>query len=352
MVFREKLLRWYDKNGRDLPWRKTSDPYRIWLSEIILQQTRVDQGLPYFLRFAEAFPAVEDLARADEQKVLKLWQGLGYYSRARNLHSTAREIVSSFSGIFPESYEGLKQLKGIGEYTAAAIASISFGLPFPVVDGNVLRFFSRYFRIEDPVNSAAIRNKTRKIAGDLIDKDDPGRFNQAMMEFGALYCRPADPPCGKCIFMKECRAYRDGLANLLPVKSPKTIRKRRYFYYLLIQPGGKSSVCLRKREEKDIWKNLYDFPVIEAKSELSSDDLKKRIEWKNAFRGDETTLISISEPFTHHLTHQVVIARFVKVKTSSVPGPPVILVRIRDLEKFPFSRLIERYLVAYPLRRR
>jgi A/G-specific adenine glycosylase len=349
MDFTEKLVGWYDKNRRELPWRETLDPYRIWLSEILLQQTRIDQGLPYYHRFVETFPSVQELAGADEQQVLRLWQGLGYYTRARNLHATAREIVSAHGGRFPEKYEEIKKLRGIGEYTAAAIASISFSLPFPVVDGNVIRFFSRHFGIEVPASSALMKNTVRRIAGQLILKTDPGRFNQAMMEFGALCCRPSNPLCKTCIFRRSCVARREGRVDLLPVRAEKSEKRIRYFHYLLIFPKDKRSLYLKKRVEDDIWKSLYDFPLIETPEGLTEPDLKKNPQWKKLFRGVRIRRVSVSPPFTHRLTHLVLIARFVRVETDPFPELPFERTVIRDLEKYPLPRLIERYLMDHPL---
>ena len=350
MTFAEKLLLWYDHNKRDLPWRETSDPYRIWLSEIILQQTRIDQGLPYYQKFIKAFPSVEDLASSEEQDVLKLWQGLGYYSRARNLLATAREIVSAYGGKFPQNHEQLKQLKGIGDYTAAAIASISFGLPYPVADGNVVRFFSRHFKIEGPAGSGRVMNRVRTIAGEMILKHDPGKFNQAIMEFGALFCRPVDPPCSQCIFRKSCRAKREGLVDLLPLKTTKVQKRTRYFHYLIILPSDRDMTYLHKREGKDIWRNLFDFPLIETPSEVPPGELKKHPEWKQWFQGRRVNLLGISQPFTHHLTHQVVVARFIRVIVSPFPELSYKKIPVGDLESFPLPRLVEKFLLSSPFK--
>ena len=217
--FAKRLIKWYNFNKRELPWRSTSDPYKIWLSEIILQQTQVNQGLSYYLKFVEEFQTVKDLAKAPADKVMKLWQGLGYYSRARNLHEAAKNIVNEHKGEFPKAYEDIRALKGVGDYTAAAIASIAYNLPYAVVDGNVYRVLSRIFGIETPIDSTSGKKEFNELANELLTKKNPADYNQAIMEFGALYCRPKNPDCTNCIFNDKCEAYRLNKINLLPVKS-------------------------------------------------------------------------------------------------------------------------------------
>lgn len=348
MTFTGKLIAWYNRNKRDLPWRTTKDPYLIWLSEIILQQTRVEQGLPYYHKFIASYPAIKDLAMADEQSILKLWQGLGYYSRARNLYAAAKEITTRMDSVFPSSYESILKLKGVGEYTAAAIASISFGLPYPVTDGNVLRFFSRYFGILEPINSTSARKKVYLLAKQHIDTDDPGTFNQAMMEFGALCCKPADPDCIHCIFRKQCFALIHGLTERIPVRPKTIIRRERYFHYFFIRLKGKKSVYLKKREKEDIWKNLFDFPMIETPGDILWEDLIRRKDWKEIFDNNVVTKHSISDQFKHLLTHQSVIARFYEIEVSKPLASCFMLIKLRNLKKYPYPRLIERFLLSLP----
>ena len=262
-----RILRdWYHKNGRNLPWRTTRDPYKIWLSEIILQQTRVDQGLPYYLRFIEAFPRVELLAAAPEDEVLRLWQGLGYYSRARNLQSAAKQVVSEFNARFPADYNSIKSLKGVGDYTAAAIASFAFDLPHPVVDGNVYRFLSRFAGIDTPIDSTEGKKAFATLAAELFDPQHAAEHNQAMMEMGALLCKPANPDCDACPFSMACHAYIYGKTADLPVKGKKTKVRKRYLHYFLLSHGD--TFLVRKRSGKDIWTGLYELPLIEAEQPI------------------------------------------------------------------------------------
>ena len=262
---------WYSLNKRDLPWRTTRDPYLIWLSEIIMQQTRIDQGLAYYNRFANEFPTVSDLASASEDQVLKLWQGLGYYSRARNLHFTAKYIKEQYNGIFPNNYKSILSLKGIGEYTAAAIASISFNLEYPAVDGNVYRVLSRYFGISTPIDSGTSKKAFYELAKELIKGNDPGMHNQALMEFGALQCTPKNPDCANCPLNERCYAFLNKKINELPAKQNKTKQRDRYFNYIVFL--NKNQTWLQKRTGNDIWKNLYEFPVVETAEKTEIDKL-------------------------------------------------------------------------------
>jgi A/G-specific adenine glycosylase len=251
-----KLGRWYDANARDLPWRRTADPYRIWLSEVVLQQTRVQQGLPYYHRLVEAFPDVCTLARAEEAEVLRLWKGLGYYRRARHLHRAAQTVCFERDGQFPQTLEGLESLPGVGAYTAAAIASFAFGMPAAVVDGNVLRVVARLTGSERPVNEAGQQAQYRRWAEQLLDREAPGRHNQAMMELGALVCTPRDPQCEACPVSSHCRAFEEGRAGAIPVKNPPPAKKKRYLHYLLLRHRGR--IAMRKRPDGDIWAGLYE----------------------------------------------------------------------------------------------
>jgi len=343
------LIQWYGDNKRDLPWRKTFDPYKIWLSEVILQQTRVDQGMEYYLRFVDQFANINDLAKASEEEVLKLWQGLGYYSRARNLHHTAKVIANTFNGVFPDTYEGLLQLKGIGPYTAAAIASISFGKAHPVLDGNVARVISRLFGISDPVNESIGKNKIEKILSSLIDKSDPGTFNQAVMEFGALHCTPKNPSCENCPLLSKCEAHVNGLVKSLPYKSKKVKVTQRFFNYFLIKlyKKGQHQIYLHKRTGKDIWLGLYDFPMIETDEFMSTDKLMQTREWNTLFAGNQPHLVSASENYKHQLTHRQIIACFYEMEIQhelKSNANDFILVPEKDVHKYPLPRLIDRYL--------
>ena len=272
MFFDKKLTIWYLQNKRDLPWRKTKNPYSVWLSEIMLQQTRVSQGLPYFQRFKEAFPTVFDLANAEESTVLKLWQGLGYYSRARNLHHTAKHVAYQLDGVFPSNYKDLLKLKGVGEYTASAIASICFDEPVAVVDGNVYRVLSRVFGIRTPINSVAGIKEFKNLAQSLLSRNEPGNYNQAIMDFGALNCKPQKPLCENCSLSVECIAFKNGLVKELPIKEKKVKIRKRFFNFLVLNTDDGKTI-LEERKTKGIWQGLYQFPLIETKKIISADEL-------------------------------------------------------------------------------
>ncbi len=349
MEITHTLIKWYNENKRDLPWRRIRDPYKIWLSEIILQQTRVDQGMNYYTRFVDRFETIFDLARANEEEVLKVWQGLGYYSRARNLLHTAKIVVNTFNGVFPDTYDGLMQLKGIGPYTAAAISSISFGLSHPVVDGNVARVISRLYAITDPVNETSVKRNIEKLLDSLIDKSNPGTFNQAVMEFGALFCTPKSPSCESCPLSPKCMGYSKGLVDSLPQKSKKVGVKQRFFNYFLISfyTNGRRCVYVHKRDKKDIWQGLYDFPLIETVKPMSIDDLMHTHEWNTLFSRSNPHLASESKNYHHQLTHRQIVALFYKVEIQHEffkKGNPYLLVDEIDIQKCPLPRLIDRYL--------
>jgi A/G-specific adenine glycosylase len=311
MDFPKLLTNWYLQNKRDLPWRATDEPYLIWLSEIILQQTRVSQGMPYFFAFSEAFPTVFDLAAADEEKVLKLWQGLGYYSRARNLHKTAQFIAFELNGNFPDNYDALLKLKGVGAYTAAAIASFSYNEPVPVVDGNVFRVLSRVFGVETDIASGSARKEFTALAKALMPDDRPALFNQAMMEFGALQCVPKSPDCPVCPMNSGCAALQQNIVAELPVKAKKNASRNRYFNYFVFSDENGQTI-LRKRTGKGIWHNLYEFPLVET--EAASDlpglpiiDSPNEIVSVEDFRGSYVV---------HKLSHQNLHITFRKVNVS------------------------------------
>jgi len=348
MNFTRSLLSWYRKNKRELPWRQTKDPYRVWLSEIILQQTRIDQGLPYYEKIINRFPAIEHLAAADEQDVLKLWQGLGYYSRARNLHATARIIMERYHGRFPATYKDLRRLKGIGDYTAAAVASICFDLPHAVVDGNVVRFISRYSGIAEPAGLASTRKRVQDFAGAKLDRRNPGEFNQAMMEFGALVCTPSDPGCDQCIFRDSCVAFRTSMVGIIPLRKPVTMVRHRYLHYLVItlREGGTEYIFLNKRIGSDIWKNLYDFPCIERRMEdndqrLAEDDIREFLDQ------DHPRIQDVSDEYIHLLTHQRLHARFYRVFITKMMRLPYLKVPLNDMRNYPVPKLIERYMAQH-----
>jgi A/G-specific adenine glycosylase len=342
--FSLKIAEWYQLNKRSLPWRETKNPYHIWLSEIILQQTRVNQGLPYYQKFIQAFPTVFDLARAPEQKVLRLWQGLGYYTRARNLHKCAKVVVRIHNGKFPESFEELKDLPGIGEYTAAAIASIAFGKPVAVVDGNVSRVLSRIYGVDVPINSPLGKKTFFELANKVIPTAHPDLHNQGMMEFGALYCTPQNPVCEGCIFSTSCVANQNSLQALLPVKQRLKTPRKRYFYYFAIQKG--KSFLMKKRIEKDIWHGLYDFYLVEKKRNVSTDKiLAEDSLLRKLFRGRKIN--EVSSVYKHVLTHQVIYSRFIQISVSAgshLNGSGLKFYSPKKVGELPKPVLISRFL--------
>ncbi|HTX87621.1 MAG TPA: A/G-specific adenine glycosylase [Bacteroidales bacterium] len=343
--FRQILLRWYHAHKRDLPFRHTRDPYRIWISEVIFQQTRIGQGIDYYRRFVKRFPEVRTLAAASEREVLALWQGLGYYARARNLLAAARQIVSEHHGKFPREYEKIRKLKGIGDYSAAAIASVSFGLPYPAVDGNVMRFLARYAGMPLPVMSTQGKKAITEIASDLMDRNHPGDFNQALIEMGALQCIPANPDCGKCPFRKSCYAFTMDRVAALPVREKSAAPRSRYFNYLVIShQANPGPFYIRLREDDDIWKNLYDFPLIETPAVIAPEKLTDTREWKKIFGKRKAGILSASGIHRHVLSHQVIFARFIKVTIDGRSPMPYQLCRPGQVRKFPFPRLVDKYL--------
>lgn len=333
MNFTNLLIEWYLQKKRDLPWRNTTNPYPIWLSEIILQQTRVAQGMPYFYAFLESFPTVKELAIADEQQVLKLWQGLGYYSRARNLHQTAQYIANELDGVFPNSYASLIQLKGIGEYTAAAIASFAYNEPVPVVDGNVFRVVSRYFGIESDINTGKTKKEFTALAAELLSKEQPALFNQAIMEFGAMHCTPKNPDCENCIFNSSCVALQKGLVGQLPFKSKKIKIRKRYFNYIVLQ-DKKGNTKIQQRTDKGIWHNLYEFPLFETTQEEGFETIAPLIKNDTDF-GDSVVSIQEANPISliHKLSHQHLYIKFWKVTVNNTLTDGV---NPEQLRTFPF----------------
>jgi A/G-specific adenine glycosylase len=345
--FAPKLLRWYERHHRDLPWRQTADPYRIWLSEVILQQTRVAQGLPYYERFVETFPTVGALAAADEREVLRLWQGLGYYSRARNLHQTAKLVAGTYGGQFPTTYAGLLQLRGIGPYTAAAIASFAFGERAAVVDGNVFRVLARVFGIETDIASGAAKKEFTLLANELISPDDPATYNHAIMDFGATQCVPVSPQCLFCPFAFDCEANATGRQAVLPVKSRKGPVRQRFFHYLALEHAG--TLALRERTGRDVWAGLYDFYLVEADAFLSPDALAERDAFWREIRA-VGTLTATSEPITHVLSHQRIAAQFFRVRLPDSVPSPTLPAHLRwytpdEIDALPKPVLMTNYLV-------
>lgn len=349
MALSHKLDSWYTDFGRTLPWRGIDDPYRIWLSEIILQQTRIEQGRDYYARFVESFPTVSDLASATEEQVLRLWQGLGYYSRARNLHAAARYIVEHHQGIFPSVYEDILNLKGVGRYTAAAIASFAFRLPYPVIDGNVYRFISRLYGITTPIATDAAYKEFESLLLKQIDRKRPDRFNAALMDFGSLQCKP-QPDCGVCPFAGECVALKSGRVDLLPVKVPKAKPKDRWFYYfdLRWQENGTFYTLMVQRDGKDIWRGLYQFPLLETAEELNGKQLQAEAEnfVQNNFQFPISNF-QLSPSFLHQLTHRTIHALFLGAELPSRPTSipeNFTVIPVSGIKNIPVSRLIDRYL--------
>ncbi|OIP84034.1 MAG: A/G-specific adenine glycosylase [Porphyromonadaceae bacterium CG2_30_38_12] len=338
------IISWYNENKRTLPWRDISDAYRIWISEIILQQTRVNQGLGYYLRFVERFPDIATLAAAQEDEVLKYWQGLGYYSRARNLHKTARQLMEQYNGYFPKNHAEILKLSGIGTYTAAAISSFAYNDPFPVVDGNVYRVLSRFYGIETPIDTNAGKKEYAQLAELVLDKNQAGLHNQALMEFGALQCVPVQPECEICPLQKQCQARLTDRVSLLPVKLLKTKVRPRYFNYFFIQ--YKDTIFLQKRTANDIWKNLYELPLIESEAPLEVATLGTLRAFQDLITGIEGVQIETQTThFKHILSHQRIFAQFFKITVSQTNEAldGLVLVSFQLLANYAISRLTEMY---------
>jgi len=340
MNFSNKLVSWYQNNKRDLPWRNTVNPYHIWLSEIILQQTRVLQGTPYYLAFLNAFPTIEDLANASEDKVLKMWQGLGYYSRARNLHYTAKDIVNNFGGEFPKDHKQVLKLKGVGVYTAAAITSFAFDMPYAVVDGNVIRVLSRMFGVSIPFDTSAGKKEFQYLAQELLIENEAAIYNQAIMEFGAIQCRPKSPNCSSCPMQDFCIAYTTNTVSELPVKSKKIKVKNRFLHFLIIEQ--KDNIFLGKRKS-GIWTGLYEFPFLEFPIKIDENQVMQSDEWSDIFLNPIYDVKSVSSEFIHILSHQKIHAQFWQIKAAGVSLEKYELVSKNRLLEFPVSRLTEKY---------
>ena len=335
------LFSWYELNKRDLPWRGINNPYKIWLSEVILQQTKVNQGLNYYLKFVKAFPTVDKLALADESVVLKLWQGLGYYSRARNLHNAAKQIHKM--GEFPNTYNELLKLKGVGEYTAAAISSFAYNEPKAVVDGNVYRVLSRLFGVFTPIDSPAGKKEFQNIANSILPKQLAGDWNQAIMEFGALQCTPKSPNCTFCPLIGLCEAHKKNKVSELPFKKRKTKKQTRFIYYVFIKSFGNTVVV--KRPENGIWGNLYEFPNVVTKEKINTELALKNM--LDMFSIDEgcVKVNSIQESIKHILSHRIFYCTFIEIEVTSLLIPDnFVSTSIQELNSFPVSRLMEKYL--------
>lgn len=351
MNFSSSLLNWHEQNKRDLPWKTNRDPYAIWLSEIILQQTRVNQGLPYYLKFIRTYPDVHQLADANIDDVLKLWEGLGYYSRARNLHFTAKVVSRELKGKFPETLQEMLKLKGIGPYTASAILSFAFDKVHAAVDGNAYRIVSRYLGITDAIDEAATKKDIETWLNKNISKERPGDFNQAMMDLGSSICTPKNPKCDLCPFQKNCKANKYELTAIIPYKSKIITKKERYLHYFILK-DNKNNTLIRKRAGKDIWASLHEFPLLEKDNggKLTSAMVKKYI---STFISDAKDCMQVhsSEEFVHLLTHQKIRARFYEFKVKSLKNKHIPaewnLVNLENISTFAFPKLIQSYIETH-----
>jgi A/G-specific adenine glycosylase len=342
----EIFFAWYGKNKRDLPWRQTKNPYLIWISEIILQQTRVVQGMEYYLRFVRQFPDVKSLAEATQETVLKYWQGLGYYSRARNLHEAAKDIQTRFRGTFPQRYEDILSLKGVGEYTAAAIASFAWNLPYPVVDGNVFRVLGRLYAIQTPIDTGEGKKQYTELARLIMNPQRAGLHNQAIMEFGALQCVPQNPDCGQCPFVNRCMGYASGNPQQFPVKQHKTKTRDRYFHYLYII-YDKKYTYLHHRTQNDIWKGLFELPLIETERMMDFVELQDTPAFKKLFHGAGTSVLTVEKSgIKHVLSHQILHASFyrVEIQTENAALNKYLKIEKNTLDDYPVPKLIYNYL--------
>lgn len=344
-IFSTRLLKWNrEQNTRQMPWKGEKDPYKIWLSEIILQQTRVEQGLSYYNNFIKKFPDIHKLAKAKDSTIFKLWEGLGYYTRCRNLIATARYISKDLQGKFPDTYEDIKSLKGIGPYTAAAISSFAFSLPHAVVDGNVFRVLARIYGITRPVDSTKGKKFFTALADKLLDINQPGLYNQAIMDFGAVVCKPALPQCTRCIFKKNCFAFLNNKVNELPVKEKKITIRKRWFYYLVLE--HQNEIAIRQRNQKDIWQDLYEFPLIETEKEMSKENILQTLERKKWLLKKNYEVVSVSALFKQQLSHQLIAGQFLKLRLKQKPAPKNDWIWLTKTKagKYAFPQFINQYL--------
>lgn len=347
--FTSLLLQWHQRrNTREMPWKGEKDPYKIWLSEVILQQTRVEQGMGYYNRFIQKYPTIQKLAKAPDQEVFKLWEGLGYYNRCRNLLFTARQLVTENKGKFPETYESLLALKGVGPYTAAAIASFAFNLPYAVVDGNVFRVLSRFFGVDEPIDSARGKQVFTALAMEMLSKKEPALYNQAIMDFGAVVCKPFSPACSVCPLQAYCAAFNEGKVNLLPVKEKTLQRKHRWFYYFIFAHKGK--MLVHERTGKDIWQHLYEFYLLETEASVHWDEAAVRNWLKEQLGIPEAGGVQISSVNTQQLTHQQIRGQFIRVELEKVPSSlqKYPWQTVAALAKLPFPRFINQYFEQHP----
>lgn len=347
-IFYEVIERWYSENKRDLPWRTTTDPYKIWISEIILQQTRVKQGYEYFLRFIEYYPSIESLANASEDEVMKLWQGLGYYSRARNILFTARFIYEKYGGLFPNTYKEVRELKGIGEYTAAAICSFAFNMPYAVVDGNVYRVLARWRGIDIPIDKVEGKKFFKSLAQELLDNSSPAIYNQAIMDFGAIQCTPVNPNCSICPLKNSCIAYSNGMVAMLPCKSTKIKLKERYFNYIFIRMNDFS--FLKKRSNNDIWRSLYEFPMIETNKMVEESEFYTYV--KSKFRLDVSKCLvhrCLEKKLKTVLSHQIIYITFYEfvIEDNIKAFEDYEKVAISLLKNFPVPRFMDNFFKEF-----
>jgi len=345
--FSSSIITWYKANLRSLPWRETQKPYLIWISEIILQQTRVTQGLPYYYKFIQTFPTIEALANADEQEVLAIWQGLGYYSRARNMHKCAQEVVNNYKGCFPMSFDALLKLPGIGPYTAAAIASLAYNMPIPVVDGNVYRVLARVFGLKNNIADAKSFRVFFNLSEELIDHNHPGNYNQGVMELGATVCLPQNPKCNFCPINESCFAKQHNTQSKLPVKIKKSKKRNRFFTYLVIEVNGK--LAMSERTKNDIWKGLFEFYLIENKADTSIDEVENTL-LKNLLDID-AFLTNTTQMPKHILSHQTLFTSFLHFKLTTntnvinwLKENELVLYSLEEIDRLPKSVLITNYL--------
>lgn len=347
--FTRQLLIWHDEeNIRQMPWKGETDPYKIWLSEIILQQTRVEQGREYYNRFVKTFPTIEKLARAPEERIFKLWEGLGYYTRCKNLIATAKFIANERKGVFPDKYQDILALKGVGPYTAAAIASFAFNLPHAVVDGNVFRVLARFFGIDTAIDSTAGKKEFSILAEKLLMKSEPGKYNQAIMDIGAVICKPQNPLCTHCFLQQKCVAYTKDLTNQLPVKAGKLIKKERWLYYLVLEYDGK--IYVRKRGANDIWENLYEFILLDSGIQLSEEEIKENVLVKKLSGLNKKAKIKLSGLYKQQLTHQNLHGSFIYIKTMIKPEiKGYKAISYKELNQLAFPKFINAYLTENKL---
>lgn len=349
MDFKNIIIKWYNQNKRDLPWRNTVNPYYIWISEVILQQTRVAQGLDYYNRFINTFPTIKDLANADIDKVMKVWQGLGYYTRARNLHGSAKQIMAEYNGALPTSYHELLKIKGLGPYSAGAIASFAYKEAVPAIDGNVYRVLSRVFGIFASPESSSGKKEFFSLTMELIDKEHPDTFNQALLDFGAMLCVPRSPNCLACPFNDICYAYRNNLINQLPVKGKKIATRDRFLNYIIVR--YKDSTFIQRREAGDIWTSLYEFPLVETNNPIEIESLMNEPIWKEIFGDEELKILHESQPVKHVLSHQILYTKFIIVEVSKPSyylKSNYLKISIPDIQEYSIPRVIDNFLAAEP----